>query len=718
MKNKGIVGLATLILLIFGGQNINAQFSIGSDNASSYNNSWSDTDEKGYGFGGWAFGGNASGNTGIGSSANNGGATTIDVNGDSFWLSDVNDTGNYIDVFRYLADDLKVGQTFSIDIDVNWRAGYKGIRIRGTDDASSIFVFEVGNQGSGDDYVVKDADTGNGSIGNTYSDDTIFTIKLEQTSESGGNWTIIRSGGVSDTDSGTYSGQVSSFQLYTFQAGSASEQTIYYNNLKISSSEASVKLYGSEGYRLISAPTETSISDLMEPLWTQGATGADVTNGSPNTFSWNKASSGMSEENWNGITDLENTNVTAGNGILAFVYSDDNYDGSVDAYPKTLSVSGVENATNVSPTLNSNADGWTLVGNPFASTIDFDETTKNQLTNVAYVWDNNDGSGDAGTDPNTSGSWKSWNGTTGDLTDGLIKPFQGFFVQNASTVGSQEITFNEQSKSSGGIFYGKIKNPIANAKLVLEGEGVRNSAWIQFSESGSHQDKVQGDALELKSLNQNYAQLGVQKSGEIFDIANLPLGQENYKVPLYIKTTESGRFKLKAEHFEVSDGFKIYLKDEVQGVHILINNEFDYEFELSAVSEKTVSPLVQNEPGSLAVTLKSKKEKVRFWLNYVAKQATGINELREIPSGFVLEQNYPNPFNPSTQIEYALPKAMNIKLAVYNLLGQEVALLVNGYRSLGSHKVNFNANGLSSGLYVYRLEAGSKIITKKLTIIK
>ncbi|MEX2117276.1 MAG: ice-binding family protein [Bacteroidota bacterium] len=93
-----------------------------------------------------------------------------------------------------------------------------------------------------------------------------------------------------------------------------------------------------------------------------------------------------------------------------------------------------------------------------------------------------------------------------------------------------------------------------------------------------------------------------------------------------------------------------------------------------------------------------------------------------IPEGFTLAQNYPNPFNPSTMIEYSLEKAAQVSLKVYNVLGREVATLVNGRQEAGSYTVAFNANkgtsSLSSGVYFYRLEAGSFISTKKLILMK
>lgn len=88
------------------------------------------------------------------------------------------------------------------------------------------------------------------------------------------------------------------------------------------------------------------------------------------------------------------------------------------------------------------------------------------------------------------------------------------------------------------------------------------------------------------------------------------------------------------------------------------------------------------------------------------------------PVSFSLSQNFPNPFNPSTMIQYSIPEAQNVELKVYDLLGREVQTLVNTVQNPGSYNVMFNAQNLSSGVYFYRLTAGSYTDVKKMTLIK
>jgi photosystem II stability/assembly factor-like uncharacterized protein len=99
---------------------------------------------------------------------------------------------------------------------------------------------------------------------------------------------------------------------------------------------------------------------------------------------------------------------------------------------------------------------------------------------------------------------------------------------------------------------------------------------------------------------------------------------------------------------------------------------------------------------------------------------TGVKQpiASALPRSFQLEQNYPNPFNPSTTISYQLSEVSIVKLNVYDILGRQVATLVNGRQNAGNYNVTFNASNLSTGVYFYRLQAGTYSNTKKLMLIK
>ncbi len=90
----------------------------------------------------------------------------------------------------------------------------------------------------------------------------------------------------------------------------------------------------------------------------------------------------------------------------------------------------------------------------------------------------------------------------------------------------------------------------------------------------------------------------------------------------------------------------------------------------------------------------------------------------DVPKDYALDQNYPNPFNPTTQIQFAIPVAGNYQLKVYNIIGQEVATLVNGEVAVGFHSVTFDATKLASGIYIYRLSGNNVNITRKMILMK
>jgi hypothetical protein len=89
-----------------------------------------------------------------------------------------------------------------------------------------------------------------------------------------------------------------------------------------------------------------------------------------------------------------------------------------------------------------------------------------------------------------------------------------------------------------------------------------------------------------------------------------------------------------------------------------------------------------------------------------------------IPENFALNQNYPNPFNPSTKISYSIATRSDVVLKIYDVMGVEVAKLVNETKEAGNYEVAFDATGLPSGIYVYKLHAGNVVLNKKMLLVK
>jgi hypothetical protein len=112
------------------------------------------------------------------------------------------------------------------------------------------------------------------------------------------------------------------------------------------------------------------------------------------------------------------------------------------------------------------------------------------------------------------------------------------------------------------------------------------------------------------------------------------------------------------------------------------------------------------------------------WRRPLSEMVTAVeDDFSQVPVGFTLEQNYPNPFNPATTIRYQLPKAAHVVLKIYNLSGQEVRTLINARQPAGANAVVWDGRDesgkeVSSGIYVYRLQAGESVQSRKLSFVR
>jgi hypothetical protein len=103
----------------------------------------------------------------------------------------------------------------------------------------------------------------------------------------------------------------------------------------------------------------------------------------------------------------------------------------------------------------------------------------------------------------------------------------------------------------------------------------------------------------------------------------------------------------------------------------------------------------------------------------LSKIPTSVEQRNQnVISDYVLHQNYPNPFNPATNISYALKSNGKVRLSVYDVMGREVAVLVDGIQSAGNHEVQFSGANLTSGIYFYKLQTAAQVITRKMTLVK
>jgi hypothetical protein len=111
-------------------------------------------------------------------------------------------------------------------------------------------------------------------------------------------------------------------------------------------------------------------------------------------------------------------------------------------------------------------------------------------------------------------------------------------------------------------------------------------------------------------------------------------------------------------------------------------------------------------------------EPLYYSLTLERAMGTSNEAVSDLPEKFDLKQNYPNPFNPTTKIAFDLPQAASVELVVFDMLGRKVATLVSERMTAGTHTMDFNASSLASGMYIYRIEAGSFTSIKKMMLIK
>ena len=136
----------------------------------------------------------------------------------------------------------------------------------------------------------------------------------------------------------------------------------------------------------------------------------------------------------------------------------------------------------------------------------------------------------------------------------------------------------------------------------------------------------------------------------------------------------------------------------------------NYSFLAKNGANVTVSAVDENPPTSGVIDID--------WYDWNTPFSTDVEQISGLPQDFSLSQNYPNPFNPSTKIEYSIPEASFVQLRVFDILGNEVAELVNEEQASGTYRADFIANNLASGFYVAQLRAGDYTKTIKMSLLK
>ncbi len=486
---------------------------------------------------------------------------------------------------------------------------------------------------------------------------------------------------------------------------------LYLDNVKVITLPG-VTISDSSGFRMMSSPVSGPIyGDLLDELWTQGMTGGDLTSGPANVWT-------HSDTGWSALTDISASGdtLTAGQGFLVYVFADTDFDGT-DDLPVTLGISGTENSGSITvPSTGAIVDGaWELAGNPYASTIVWDSVTQTNVFATAYVWNN------------AIADYISWNGITGSLSNGLIAPFQGFWVQGNGGSGSITIETADTSSTAGTFYKTMHDSSTGSMSFTITAGAYSDQAYVSFMNNGMA-GIDNADAYKLLPLTVSERVVGITYAdSQGLAINNLPYVMEDALAILfdvmYLMVEGDTNF-VTAENDVTLTWDLSNLPETVVGLTLTDNITSDtYDLldpEQDAIIITPVAKGSFSADGSGGVNIYPQLGDSHFTLT-VAYSALSAEDESTLPKEFALHPIYPNPFNPSATISFDIPPVEtynNTLLRVYDIKGRRVATLVDAPYKPGTHTVQWQPQNISSGLYIVQFKAGDKTFNQKITFIK
>lgn len=328
-----------------------------------------------------------------------------------------------------------------------------------------------------------------------------------------------------------------------------------------------------------------------------------------------------------------------------------------------------------------------------------EEIVNNAIYPYLYLW-SNDGRG--------------WNSASILSKNDIIPEQSSFWIKADSLFEETLISFQVNPITD--VYEEEKEEPSIRLGFNLESKESQRSIFFNFYEG---EEKLKRDVLipqfnqELRNVETDFILFGALASNSWNSEINLRIVEEQKLIfPLAVLSSESGTFSLKAGGLiNLPIDWEILIEDLETGKEYQVDQSLNIEFEFSSAKKEpySQSEMIQEE-------LISKEIQPRF---NVVVIPPGVKEIEiESPEEITLDQNYPNPFNPTTTISFYLPEAIPVKLSVFNIVGQPVSVLTEGTLAAGDHEFEWNATGLPTGMYIYQLEVGNKILTQKMTLVK
>lgn len=318
--------------------------------------------------------------------------------------------------------------------------------------------------------------------------------------------------------------------------------------------------------------------------------------------------------------------------------------------------------------------GWNLISNPFNKTIDW-----NIVKNINGV-----------TQPLNdfiSGSYSS---------DSInFEPYKGYYFYNSTGSDSLKIPYTQQFSTTMPKTAAKTANELE--LFLVSGKIIKSDVKIGFFEKADFRlDK--------------------------FDIFSPPSQFCDIYISLYNNQLQTDYKYLRADYrrsIEEGQEYNLIIKNSSGNPLELVENGSDNFGDYEIYLMDKVSMKFYNLKTLNGIKINSSPSEKSYSLFVGTKDYLSAKEKDVLPSDYMLYQNYPNPFNPVTRVKFALPVKSLVTLKVYNVLGKQIAVLVNSrYLEAGYHEILFDGSSLSSGVYLYNLTAGQYKSTKKMLIIK